>query len=75
MKLCSLRLLICIIGPNLQDALVEYDKSTTFKSYIEEFWNDSYLVPEGSVLATLGLILQPHWFHTGCSQSQPFFCS
>eukprot|EP00039_Didymoeca_costata_P003532 m.68234 g.68234 ORF g.68234 m.68234 type:complete len:654 (-) comp11950_c0_seq2:250-2211(-) len=40
-------------GPNLQDALVEYDKSTTFKSYIEEFWNDSYLVPEGSVVLSL----------------------
>lgn len=32
-------------GPRLQEMLTEYDKATSFKSYIEEFWNDACALP------------------------------
>jgi hypothetical protein len=41
-------------GPRLQDLLVEYDRSGRenglIGSYVEEFWNDSYLAPDSSVV-------------------------
>jgi hypothetical protein len=41
-------------GPRLQDLLVEYDRSGrktgAIGSYVEEFWNDSYLAPDSSVV-------------------------
>lgn len=44
-------------GPTLQQALVEYDRkgyeSGNFGSYIEEFWNESYLSPDSSVVLNL----------------------
>lgn len=40
-------------GPKLQQLLVEYDETTTFGSYVEEFWNDAYLVPDDSVVLNL----------------------
>lgn len=44
-------------GPALQRALVEYDRrgyaSGEFGSYVEEFWNESYLSPDSSVVLNL----------------------
>lgn len=44
-------------GPRLQKKLVEYDKSKRacgeIGSYVEEFWNDSYLAPDSSVVLNL----------------------
>mmetsp|Transcript_9880 Transcript_9880/g.14727 ORF Transcript_9880/g.14727 Transcript_9880/m.14727 type:complete len:755 (-) Transcript_9880:757-3021(-) len=44
-------------GPKLQSLLEEYDAKAasdgTFGSYIEEFWNDAYLVPDTSVVLNL----------------------
>lgn len=40
-------------GPKLQALLEEYEKATTFGSYVEEFWNDAYLVPDDSVVLNL----------------------
>lgn len=45
------------VGPLLQKALVEYEKagfeSGTLGSYVEEFWNESYLAPKDSVVLNL----------------------
>jgi Choline/Carnitine o-acyltransferase len=48
-------------GPKLQNLLVEYDRegreSGAIGSYVEEFWNDSYLAPDSSVvLVSVGKI-------------------
>jgi carnitine O-acetyltransferase len=44
-------------GPKLQELLVEYDRlgqeNGTLGSYVEEFWNDSYLAPDSSVVLNL----------------------
>ena len=44
-------------GPKLQELLVEYDRkgreSGEIGSYVEEFWNDSYLAPDSSVVMNL----------------------
>jgi len=44
-------------GPELHTKLQEYDakgaKDASIGSYIEEFWNDAYLVPETSVVLNL----------------------
>jgi hypothetical protein len=44
-------------GPILQKALLDYDKkgfeSGGFGSYIEEFWNESYLSPDSSLVLNL----------------------
>eukprot|EP00546_Thalassionema_frauenfeldii_P007395 CAMPEP_0178911088 /NCGR_PEP_ID=MMETSP0786-20121207/9479_1 /TAXON_ID=186022 /ORGANISM="Thalassionema frauenfeldii, Strain CCMP 1798" /LENGTH=733 /DNA_ID=CAMNT_0020583453 /DNA_START=97 /DNA_END=2298 /DNA_ORIENTATION=- len=42
-------------GADLQKVLEEYDQvsSQTIGSYIEEFWNDSYLAPDTSVVLNL----------------------
>jgi carnitine O-acetyltransferase len=44
-------------GPTLQSLLLQYDSKAardgTFGSYIEEFWNDAYLVPDTSVVLNL----------------------
>lgn len=44
-------------GPKLQQALVDYDakgaQDGTFGSYVEEFWNDSYLNTDASVVMNL----------------------
>mmetsp|Transcript_14156 Transcript_14156/g.33908 ORF Transcript_14156/g.33908 Transcript_14156/m.33908 type:complete len:795 (+) Transcript_14156:299-2683(+) len=44
-------------GPEIQKALVEYDKAGfeagTLGSYVEEFWNESYLSPDDSVVLNL----------------------
>jgi carnitine O-acetyltransferase len=44
-------------GPRLQKLLVEYDQSKRacreIGSYVEEFWNDSYLAPDSSVVLNL----------------------
>ena len=44
-------------GPKLQQLLVDYEaegaKNGTFGSYVEEFWNDSYLAPDSSVVLNL----------------------
>ena len=44
-------------GPILQQALVDYEKekveSGEIGSYVEEFWNDSYLSPDASVVLNL----------------------
>lgn len=44
-------------GPKLQKLLVEYDRkgreSGEIGSYVEEFWNDSYLAPDSSVVLNL----------------------
>ena len=39
-------------GPKLQELLVEYDKecAEAGRSYVEEFWNNAYLVPDTSVV-------------------------
>lgn len=45
------------VGPELQRALVEYEKSGfeagTLGSYVEEFWNEAYLAPKDSVVLNL----------------------
>jgi carnitine O-acetyltransferase len=44
-------------GPRLQQLLMDYDQEGarlgTFGSYVEEFWNDSYLAPDSSVVLNL----------------------
>jgi len=43
-------------GPVLQEALQEYDRegcAEQIGSYVEEFWNDSYLSPDASVVLNL----------------------
>ena len=44
-------------GPKLQQLLLEYEakgaETGTFGSYVEEFWNDSYLAPDSSVVLNL----------------------
>lgn len=44
-------------GPKLQEMLLEYDKvgreTGEIGSYVEEFWNESYLKPESSVVLNL----------------------
>lgn len=44
-------------GPALQQALMEYEKagieSGEIGSYVEEFWNESYLSPDASVVLNL----------------------
>jgi carnitine O-acetyltransferase len=44
-------------GPKLQELLLEYEREGTkdgiMGSYIEEFWNESYLVPDQSVVLNL----------------------
>ena len=44
-------------GPLLQQALLQYDKegfeSGELGSYVEEFWNESYLAPDASVVLNL----------------------
>ncbi|KAG7355010.1 choline/carnitine o-acyltransferase [Nitzschia inconspicua] len=44
-------------GPKLQKLLVEYDRdgreNGLIGSYVEEFWNDSYLAPDSSVVLNL----------------------
>ncbi|CAJ1933312.1 unnamed protein product [Cylindrotheca closterium] len=44
-------------GPRLQKLLVDYDKrkraSGEIGSYVEEFWNESYLAPDSSVVLNL----------------------
>lgn len=44
-------------GPKLQQMLVDYEaegaRTGTFGSYVEEFWNDAYLVPDSSVVLNL----------------------
>jgi hypothetical protein len=44
-------------GPELQKALIEYEKkgieSGQFGSYVEEWWNESYLAPDASVVLNL----------------------
>jgi hypothetical protein len=44
-------------GPALQELLLEYDRkgreSGEIGSYVEEFWNDSYLAPDSSVVLNL----------------------
>jgi len=44
-------------GPRLQTLLVDYDKrkraSGEIGSYVEEFWNESYLAPDSSVVLNL----------------------
>ena len=40
-------------GPILQQLLVEYDQTLQSGSYVEEFWNDSYLAPDASVVLNL----------------------
>ena len=44
-------------GPKLQELLVEYDRkgreTGEIGSYVEEFWNDSYLAPDSSVVMNL----------------------
>ena len=44
-------------GPTLQELLLEYDRSKRatgeIGSYVEEFWNDSYLAPDASVVLNL----------------------
>lgn len=45
------------VGPKLQQALLEYEQEGiehgTRGSYIEEFWNESYLAPDESVVLNL----------------------
>ena len=40
-------------GPKLQQALLDYDAFPGRGSYIEEFWNESYLTPDSSVVMNL----------------------
>ncbi|CAB9509949.1 Putative mitochondrial carnitine O-acetyltransferase [Seminavis robusta] len=44
-------------GPKLQQMLIDYDqegaRTGAFGSYVEEFWNDSYLAPDSSVVLNL----------------------
>ena len=44
-------------GPELQDLLIEYERqgreNNTLGSYVESFWNDSYLAPDQSVVLNL----------------------
>lgn len=44
-------------GPKLQSLLLEYDRQGrelgSIGSYVEEFWNDSYLAPDSSVVLNL----------------------
>jgi carnitine O-acetyltransferase len=44
-------------GPKLQEALLEYERigieTGTWGSYVEEFWNESYLSPDASVVLNL----------------------
>lgn len=44
-------------GPVLQDALLDYEKEKVLSgeigSYVEEFWNESYLAPDASVVLNL----------------------
>lgn len=44
-------------APKLQELLVEYDRkgreTGQIGSYVEEFWNDSYLAPDSSVVLNL----------------------
>jgi len=44
-------------GPQLQELLLQYEeegrKAGTIGSYVEEFWNDSYLAPPYSVVLNL----------------------
>jgi carnitine O-acetyltransferase len=44
-------------GPELQELLLEYDRKGRDEgdigSYVEEFWNDSYLAPDASVVLNL----------------------
>lgn len=44
-------------GPRLQNLLLEYDRigreTGEIGSYVEEFWNDSYLAPDSSVVLNL----------------------
>ncbi|GFH49996.1 hypothetical protein CTEN210_06472 [Chaetoceros tenuissimus] len=40
-------------GPTLQTILQEYESSTKFGSYIEEWWSDAYLAPNSSVVLNL----------------------
>lgn len=44
-------------GPKLQQALIDYEKegieSGDIGSYVEEFWNESYLAPDASVVLNL----------------------
>lgn len=44
-------------GPKLQQLLIEYEeegmKTGTFGTYVEEFWNESYLAPDSSVVLNL----------------------
>jgi len=40
-------------GEALQKLLVDYDKSTEYKTYFEEFWNEAYLAPNASVVLNL----------------------
>ena len=44
-------------GPKLQQLLIDYEQegmeTERFGSYVEEFWNDSYLAPDSSVVLNL----------------------
>jgi len=44
-------------GPKLQELLIDYDRIGRERgeigSYVEEFWNDSYLAPDSSVVLNL----------------------
>lgn len=44
-------------GPKLQQLLLDYEeegkRTGRFGSYVEEFWNDSYLAPDSSVVLNL----------------------
>ena len=44
-------------GPMLQQLLMEYDQSLQSGSYVEEFWNESYLAPDASVVLNLKYVL------------------
>ena len=40
-------------GEQLQKLLVDYDKTTEYKTYFEEFWDEAYLAPNSSVVLNL----------------------
>ena len=40
-------------GPTLQDLLVNYDHTTDYGTYFEEFWDEAYLAPNASVVLNL----------------------